>query len=553
MKQAAAVAVAALALSLASGCSELDHDSSIDGSFDELTQVGAPAAVPSSLASPVDGVDGVALEWGECPGASGPAQECALLTVPLDYDEPSGPTIRIAVSRIRAASPVLRRGVLLLNPGGPGGPGLDLPELFAQLFPPSLLDRYDLIGFDPRGIGRSAPVTCALTPEQQDLTLVIPWPTGPGRIEGNVAYARSVAESCADASTADLLPFITTANTARDMDRIRAALGEDTISYFAYSYGSYLGAVYASLFPERSDRIVLDSVVHPGRIWRDSFRAWGPAIEIRFPDFTRWAAERNDTYGLGATPADVRRLYFELGARLDREPIEVIGLLFTGNLFREFTRGSLYDDSLFANLAAVWQTIDAGNGEDRAADLADALAEVFPDRPADGVFAGIWAVLCDDAQWPESPDRYRADVSIDGALFPIAGAMAANIWPCAFWMNEPREPAVPILRRHSGNILLVQGLRDPATPYDGAWAMRWALGNRSRLLSVEVGGHGLAYLKGNACADDAVTSFLETGRLPRTDGFCRAEPAVESPPALGDELSARERAGRELRRRSYPF
>jgi pimeloyl-ACP methyl ester carboxylesterase len=443
--------------------------------------------------------------------------------VPLDYSAPGGRTIDIAISRLRTSDPAVRRGVLLLNPGGPGGSGLELPGLLAQQMPPRVLERYDLIGFDPRGIARSAPVTCALTPEQMDVTLFIPWPASDGNIDGNIAYSRAAAQSCAGAPTARLLPFITTANTARDMDRIRAALGEPKISYLGYSYGTYLGAVYASLFPRRSDRFVLDSNVHPARIWRETFRSWGPGVETRFPDFTAWAAERNSTYGLGATSDAVRRTWFALTARLDAEPGTLPdGTVVTGNVLREVTRQSLYTDAAFPDLAAAMQLLDEG-------EIAGAAAAVLPPIPEDNGLASPWAVLCDDAQWPESPELYRRDVALDSDRFPVAGGMAANIWPCAFWAFEPRERPVTI-GPGPRDVLVVQGLRDPATPYDGGVAMRRALGDRSRLVTVDVGGHAVAYginANVNGCADGVVTSFLLTGRLPRGDVFCPPEPAPQ--------------------------
>jgi pimeloyl-ACP methyl ester carboxylesterase len=473
----------------------------------------ALAAQPAAAAEP---------QWGPCPEPT-PGQECATVPVPLDYSTPRGRTIDIAVSRVRATNPALRRGVILLNPGGPGGSGLPLPAVLAQVMPQSVLERYDLIGFDPRGIGSSAPVTCALTPAQMDVTLFIPWPAPDGGIDANVAYSRAAAQSCANAPTADLLPFITTANTARDMDRIRAALGEPKISYLGYSYGTYLGAVYTSLFPQRSDRIVLDSNVHPGKIWREVFRAWGPAVELRFGDFASWAAERDATYGLGATPEAVRGTWFALVARLDAAPATLPdGTVVTGNVLREATRGAMYTDAAFPDLATVLQFINEGEGA-----VAAALAAVFPPIPEDNGFVSTWAVLCDDADWPESPERYRRDVARDRALFPIAGGMAANIWPCAFWATEPRERPVRISRHGPRNVLVVQGTRDPATPEDGGRAMRRALGDRAQLVTVDVGGHAIAYglnANVNRCADDSVTAFLLSGQLPRDDAFCPAEP-----------------------------
>jgi pimeloyl-ACP methyl ester carboxylesterase len=466
-------------------------------------------------------------QWGRCPPSpfAGSGQECANVSVPLNYSEPAGRRIDIAVSRLSMAAPGKRRGVLLLPPGGPGNEALDMPALFAQYVPRSVLERYDLIGFDPRGNGHSAPLTCGLSLAQLPVGRVIPWPD-PRGFQENVSYARFLAQSCGSSSTSDLLPFITTENRARDMDRIRAALGEDKISFFGYSYGTYLGAVYMSLFPDRSDRFVLDSVVSPRAIWRDTFRRMGPAIEIRFPDFTRFAAERDGVYGLGATEGEVRNKYFELGARLDATPATLAsGQVIDGNLFREITHVALYSDTMFAGLAETWQLLDRGDATPVAAPAAALGQPIFPDIPEDNVVAGALGLLCLDAQWPKDPESYRRDVERDSRLFPVAGGMAANIFPCAFWPVEPRKPPVNITGDGHGKALLIQSLRDPVTPLPGALEMRAALGRRARMVISDGGAHSLAYFyNGDACINDAATAFLVDGT--QRDTFCTLDPAA---------------------------
>lgn len=501
-----------------------------------------PALMAAVLALLATSAPAGALEWGACPPSNGldPRQECTSVTVPLDYSEPLGETIEIAVSRIRAEPATGRRGVLVYNPGGPGSSGINGPSQLAATLPPEVQARYDLIGFDPRGINFSAPVSCGLAPEDQDVLRFIPYPAPD--ISANVAYSQRAAAGCA-ASSAELLPHITTANTARDIDEIRKALGETRISYIGYSYGTYLGAVYATLFPSRTDRFVLDSVVHPGRIWRETFAAWGYAAEIGFPAFARFAAERNETYGLGATPAEVRQKYFELVAELDLEPFVISGIVIDGNQFRELLRTALRNDDSFPELALIWQLIDdrdaLRSASPAAAEAVRRLREMmepaprvlaratagadYPDPPVDNPFASPWAVICGDADWPESVARYERDVQIERRAFPLMGGMPANIWPCAFGAFEPREPRVEVAKLGTGRALLVQSFRDPATPYDGAVAMRLRLGARSRLLSVGTGGHSIAFTGKNQCADATVAAFLVTGELP-ADSVCPAEP-----------------------------
>jgi pimeloyl-ACP methyl ester carboxylesterase len=522
-----------------------------------LVAPAAPAAgQPSQAAAPTAG----GLRWGPCPEpspavaavAAGRAQqplalECALLRVPLDYRHPDGRSIEIAVSRLRTSTPALRRGVLLLNPGGPGGPGLDLPLFLAQVAPPEVLQRYDLIGFDPRFVGRSTPISCRLV--IQRVEQVVPWPL-PGGVRENAELARATAAACASAA-GQWLPHVTTANTARDMDRIRAALGERRISYLGYSYGTYLGAVYASLFPTRTDRLVLDSAVDPHRVWREVFRLWGPAVELRFPDFTRWAAARDAQYHLGATSRQVRRLYFRLAALLDQEPLPLgDGFVLTGNDFREATRGALYSDLAFPDLATLWQAVNEQTGGPAAALLRRLAPASFPEVPPDNMVAALFGVVCDDARWPRSVERYIRDVRRDSRRYPVAGGMAANIWPCAFWPVAPRERPVPITDRGPHNILIPQNLRDPATPLVGALGLRAALGRRARMVVADAGGHGVYLLTGNACADAATTRFLVSGRLPRGDLRC---PATDPETVGAASQTLRKRAVDELRRRQAPL
>jgi pimeloyl-ACP methyl ester carboxylesterase len=283
-----------------------------------------PATLSTAAPAPTS------ITWGPCPadvvgGPNASALRCGSVSVPLDYRRPDGPHIDIAVSKLPAKSPAHRRGSLVLNPGGPGSAGLGTPPVVAATAPAATADAYDLIGFDPRGLGHSNPLSCGLSQEQS--AALEPYPQ-PGGFAADVATQKQIVEQCFEHSGARL-PFITTANTARDLDQIRIALGESKISYFGTSYGTYLGAVYASLYPTRTDRVVLDSAVGPRMVWRYQFRSWGPAMEIRFPDFAAWAAARHSTYGFGTTPAAVRATYFRLAAQLDTHPQGEI----TGNVF----------------------------------------------------------------------------------------------------------------------------------------------------------------------------------------------------------------------------
>ncbi|WP_026360178.1 alpha/beta hydrolase [Amycolatopsis nigrescens] len=455
--------------------------------------------------------------WGECPEFPPPARsspaagalECGTLTVPLDYQRPAGETIDIAVSRLRSGDPARRRGVLLVNPGGPGLAGLDLPVSIADRgAPEELLKSYDLIGFDPRGIGRSSPVTCDLAPDQLT-TAFGTYAEGPEDVARQAGEADKIAKQCV-AKGGDRLPHLTTRNTARDLDRIRDALGEERISYFGTSYGTYLGAVYTELFPQRADRFLLDSAASPRRIWREQFRSWGPGTEIRFPDFGKWAAARHEQYQLGRTTGEVRAKYFELANKLDSTPVDGVN----GDVFRQLTRFALYSDAGFAGLAQTWQALAGGNAE------ALRNAQSGPPAPNDNFVAGYLAVTCSDVSWPRSIEHYQNAVEQDRKRYPMVGGMTANITPCARWPLAPLEEPTEITGKGPRNILLLQNLRDPATIYSGGLELRHQLGTRAKLVTVDKGGHGVYLGEGNACSDRLATSYLVDGRMPDRDRFC---------------------------------
>ncbi|MFI1379808.1 alpha/beta hydrolase [Embleya sp. NPDC020886] len=463
------------------------------------------------------------LTWTTCPpdpnGAPvDPRLRCTTLRVPMDYRAPAGRTIEIAVSRLATAKPGLRRGILLHNAGGPGAASLNRPSTSVGLYPRDVLDRFDLIGFDPRGLGYSTPITCGRTTQITNERL-FPYPAPDGSIADNVDFARELARDCL-ANGGALLPHVTTANTARDMDRIRIALGERKLSYLSASYGSYLGAVYAELFPDRTDRIVLDANVDPNVTWHERWASWDHGFDTRFGDFAAWAAERHDTLGLGATPAAVRRGYLDMVERLDRSPVQHPGAgPVTGNLFRAIYQAYSYHTLQFPEVAAWWRFL-AGTGPPPQWGEWPST----PGIPRDNDTAVLLAVTCGDSRAPRDIAHYWREATVNRALFPILGGMGTNIWPCAFW-PDPVEPAVRITDRGATDILLLQTTRDPATPYPGALSMRSALGKRARMITVDGGNHGAYDPEAPSCAVTRAHDFLSTGALPARDLFCFHDPA----------------------------
>ncbi|WP_031470135.1 alpha/beta hydrolase [Sciscionella sediminilitoris] len=452
-----------------------------------------------------------ALHWGSCPATvTGHGLECASLTVPLDYRNPHGRTITIGISRLPSSKPAQRRGVLLTNPGGPD-PGMNYPaKLAEQGLPQSVRERYDVIGFDPRGFGNSAPVTCDLTAAQSATGIVPPYARNTADVLEQAAASKRIAGQCARSKTAWLRPFISTANTARDMDRIRAALGEPRISFLGDSWGTHLGAVYTTLFPRRGDRIVLDSNLSPGGWTYPYERLYGQGFQDRFPDFAKFAPA-NPRYGLGSTPEQVTAKYFTLAARLDRKPVDGLD----GQKFRFTTWAALFGDQSLRPLAEIWHRLDTG----RALPAAPPATGPAPDP--DNETSGQLYMTCADSRWPTSIPSYVRHVAIDRIRYPMFGAAGANIQPCAFWPNPP-EPPVHIGDRGPSNVLMVQNLRDPVTPLAGARKLRRAFGQRARMITADQGGHGVYLLNHNNCANNAVTTFLTTGKRPAHDHTCPA-------------------------------
>ncbi|MFF1713445.1 alpha/beta hydrolase [Streptomyces sp. NPDC058268] len=482
------------------------------------------SSAPSSAASSSASTEAGALRrytqqkpvWGRCGGDTPAALRCATLKVPLDYRAPGGKKIDIAISRLRTSAPGKRHGVLLSNPGGPGGPGLEMPLELDEALPQKVKERYDLIGFDPRGVGRSTPVQCGL--DAEDNTMLRPLRT----FDKNVLWAKNVADKCRS-KAGDTLPYVTTRNTARDMDVLRAVLGERTISYYGVSYGTALGAVYTQMFPRRADRFVLDSAVDPKRAWRGMFQVWAPEAEQAFQRWTKWTAARDATYGLGDTPAAVSKSFWDVVARADRDPIVVDGVPLDGAGVRDLVRRDFYTVRDAAE--RVVKLKEAAGG--RAANDRD-----DPEPPAEDDISAAVTVMCADGPWPRDPETYQRDLIRDAVRYPLYGDFASGIMPCAFW-DKPVEPATEVNNKVPA--LIVQNEWDSQTPLVTARAMHRQL-KGSRMVMVDEGeGHGV--YSTNPCADSAADSYLATGRLPAADVTCRAtggeRRAASSLPAPG--------------------
>ncbi|OLF13533.1 alpha/beta fold hydrolase [Actinophytocola xanthii] len=432
------------------------------------------------------------LAWEECPFPG--AAECATVSVPLDYRDPGGEQLDVHVSRLRSTRPDLRRGVLVMNQGGPG-PHLEDTASIERLVPREVLDAYDIVSFDQRGFGTSAPVRCGLAPEEQ-FTFAWPLPGGEPAVRRR---AQRIARKCA---AQPQMPFLGTANVARDVDLIRVALGEERISYLGVSYGTYLGTAYDALFPGRVDRMLLDSNVDPTAAWRGSFRdSMTAGVDSRFGDFAAF---------LERDPAELRREFLTLVAGLDREPLSTPSGVLTGSHLRITLFASLYQDQTFplaGRMLAAVRDRDAA----AAAAVGDELQVWYDD---DNDASAELGVFCADGTFPRDPAVYATQAAADARRYPLTGGAGAAIMPCAFWPGDPLDPPVRANPRGPANVLLVNNLRDPATTYRAATALRGQFGDRARLVGVDQGGHGAYLFGGNVCAARVGTDFLVHGVRP---------------------------------------
>ncbi|GLF94996.1 alpha/beta hydrolase [Streptomyces yaizuensis] len=473
------------------------------------TASSASTTSSASAADPLARFTGQRVDWRSCGEGIPATARCATLTMPLDYRDPGGRTVDVEISRSTASVPGKRLGALFLNPGGPGGAGVDFPYSSDLKLPKVLKERYDLIGFDPRGVGRSTPVACGLRSQERMFHL----PYKPSTFAHDIAVTRNVADRCR-AKYGTALRHFTTRETARDMEVIRAVLGERKLNFLGYSYGSYLGAIYTQLFPARSGRVVLDSAIDPALAWRKDHLLYGSEVEKAFTRWTEWTARRSATYGLGRTPAAVSASFWGIVARADRAPVVTGGVPLTGDEIRALMQPRFYTTAVAAASVAMLKDAVAGKP---TKGFAEARQEAD-----DESLSLFWAVHCGDANWSRNPETYRKEAARNKLRQPIYGDYAGNITPCAFW-DRPAEK--PVRVDNGVRALILQNEWDQATPLIGAQGLRKALRNSRLVVADEAEGHGVYATGRSACADRITTAYLIDGRYPAADRVCAAEPA----------------------------
>ncbi|NQE68587.1 Tripeptidyl aminopeptidase [Nocardia gamkensis] len=457
------------------------------------------------------------LEWKPCgvENLDKAGGECANVQVPLDYARPGDRTINLAISRVKASDPARRRGILLSNPGGPGGPGLDSVDLLGDVLSPDVLASYDLIGMDPRGVGESSrSPRCG-------------WPVGEMiRSAGldPLGFVHDTVQSAGMAATCvvrdpELVRQFTTRNTARDMDVVRAALGEQKVNFYGLSYGTYLGAVFTQMFPDRSDRIVLDSAIDPDRYWEGLVQDWGPSDEIALDDWAVWAAARDEEFRLGATPQQVRAKVEELVRVVNRRPIVIDDFAIDDHWLPFILHSLLWNFRLNEPLAeTVRELADDAGGPPTASRTPRLRAIVAALR--DNENSVLAQIACGDVGAPIDPTWYWRNIEESRATQPVFGALAGNIQPCAFW---PRPVEPPTVVRNAVPVLIVQATGDPRTPYTHAVRLHEYL-SASRMVTLEaVRIHMTFRPELSSCVNHAINAYFGAGTLPDTDTTCTAD------------------------------
>ena len=477
----------------------------------------APGGSPAGSAAIVPQASS-ALHWQACTGQLA-GLECASLQVPLNYADPGGRKITLALSMVPATAPASQQqGVMLVNPGGPGGPGRSFAGFVAAGVSAQVRADYDIVGFDPRGVGGSVP---ALSCDPNFFQGVRPnyIPANAAAEQVLINRAKDYAAAC-EQRYGWFLPYETTVNTARDLDQIRQAFGVQQVTYYGISYGTYLGQVYGTLFPDRVRRMVLDSTVDPTGAWYADNISQDYAFQGRIEAFFAWIAQYDSTYHLGSTTAAVQAAYYKVRDRLAKAPIAgPDGPLVGPDELDDTVLEGGYLNTLWPQLAqALSQYLNEGDSS--------GLISQFQ---AYGVqneneFAVYNAVECADVNWPRNWSKWQADTEHVYQTAPFEAW--DNAWfnaACAFWPVTGPDKPFQVNGAKLPPVLMLQGTLDGATPYAGAQDAHKLLPT-ARMVVVEGGGnHGQSLEQPpDACVQNYLNNYLAAGAVPEQPGLVNA-------------------------------
>ncbi|MFI5046551.1 MAG: alpha/beta hydrolase [Acidimicrobiia bacterium] len=450
--------------------------------------------------------------WPTCRGG----MQCTSFAVPASYDDPSGPQLSIAAARVPAGDSSRRIGSLVVNPGGPGLSAIDVLTRLVAMLPASITDRFDIVAIDPRGVGRSAPVDCNVPLDPVfDHSFA---PTTARERDALVAALQGVADACA-AHDGARLTEVSSADTARDMDVLRARMGDEQLTYLGFSYGTYLGALYAALFPSHVRALVLDGPVDPSVDARASTLLQARGFERSLDDFLAWCSARDDcAFGADGDPATA---YDALRARIAMAPMPVdpsasgdragsVRLLNDTRLDAAVVEQLYGGRAAWPALAEALAEAARGHG-DRLLAAADRFFGREPGGGDDGSVEAFWAVGCLD----DPTAVGLADLQVRAQeVAPRVGAFVTNFGlACSVWPTRalPRT-VVPSFDGAAPEALVVGTTRDPATPLVGAKGLARLLGGAA--LVVAPGNRHTAIGSGNECVDETVARYLVSPQAP---------------------------------------
>jgi pimeloyl-ACP methyl ester carboxylesterase len=455
------------------------------------------------------------LDWQPCDTDF----QCARLLVPFDYARPAWRRFSLPVVRLPATDPAQRTGALVINPGGPGGSGVQY-ALSARSgeFTPAVRSRFDIVGFDPRGVGGSVPaVHCMSGPQLDEYFATNDAPATAAQFAAVVSVSKLYAAQCAR-NAADLLPYVGTVSAAKDLDVLRAALSEPALTYLGKSYGTELGDSYAQQFPRRVRALVLDGAVDPALSGLQVDTAQAEGFESAFGQFAAWCATQSGCpFGQASAASTVAGLL----ARANRQPL-------TNLVDSQPANGAMLLNGIAAALYLRQEWPDLKSALSAALTASDGtvlveLANFLMERNVNGTYSNLsdveLSVDCVDRPWPRSLAAWRAAAAAASKAAPLFGAPI--VWgslPCAYWPVAP-VPLTTAGRAAGARAILVVGdLHDPATPYP--WARALAADLASGVLLGWNGEGHTSYMQGSSCVDDYVDAYLINLKFPASGTVC---------------------------------
>ncbi|MFJ4581538.1 alpha/beta hydrolase [Streptomyces echinatus] len=474
------------------------------------------------------------LDWKDCPapseaegGGSAPSPlphggdwQCATMKAPLDWSRPKGDTIDIALIRARASGPADKRiGSLVFNFGGPGGSGVTTLPAFAGDYS-NLRTRYDLVSFDPRGVGRSAPVECESNSQldvyfQQDAV-----PDDKAERDQFLQRTKRFNAAC-ERNSKKVLPHVRTTDAARDMDLMRQVLGDDKLHYFGISYGTELGGVYAHLFPKHVGRAVLDAVVDPTQTPEQGALGQTKGFQLALDNFAKDCTSKTTECPIGDTEQDVKDRIAKLLADLEKKPIPgIFPRQLTETAAINGIAQSLYSKDFWEYLTEGLEQAYDGDGKILML-LSDSLNGRSENGDYSNLLAANTAISCSDAKPRYTTDDVQRKLPEFRAASPLFGPfMAWGMLSCTDWAVPGAADHPDVSAPGSAPILVVGNTGDPATPYEGAKKMADALGKGVAVeLTYKGQGHG-SYDSKNKCVQRAVDGYLLDGKVPKSGAVC---------------------------------